>query len=288
MAELSPNERFEDFLVHAPLYKNVPVGQLRRSGTYVEPHLVGIAPVRRVVGAVVGPQEIRRECTACGTVLRWVSSEELVAGIGDMTVVWFTCRNNCQSMFGVWFLVSGDEAGGYTLTKYGQHPPPERNPPKALAGALGADYTDFWRSGMTLRNNGYGIGAIIYFRRIVEGMTNDLLERLAVAMEASGDPADQVKDVRDLKEAKVSFDTKMEQAARMLPVHLRPGGANPVQAIFDVLSASLHNHTDAECCDLVDTIAEAMTLFLAKLNTHIEETKALKDAVQRIERLRKP
>jgi len=62
---------------------------------------------------------------------------------------------------------------------------------------------------MTLRNNGYGIGAVAYFRRIAEGMTNDLLDRLAVAMEESGDPKDQIESIRELKEGKASFDVKM-------------------------------------------------------------------------------
>lgn len=292
MAELFPDEQFEHFLVHAPLYKNVQVAKLRQSKTYAEPVLLsgepffGTPPAVHV--AVEGPQEIRRECTACGAVLRWVSADPLVAGVGDMTVAWFRCRNNCRSMFGVWFLVSGTEKDGYTLTKYGQLPPPERNPTKALAAALGQDYADFWRSGMTLRNNGYGIGAVAYFRRIVEGMTNDLLERLAVAMETGNDPPEEVAKIRTLKEAKVSFDKKMESAAKMIPGHLRPGNANPVQTIFDVVSESLHNHTDAESCDLVDALADAMTLLLAKLNAHIEETRALKEAVQKVERLRRP
>jgi hypothetical protein len=260
------------FLVDAPLYKTVPLP-------------ISQEALKMRVEYLVGPRVVRRECVPCGTVLNWVA-EEWVAEFGKMTVAWFSCRN-CGAMFGVWFLAS-TQGGQLSLTKYGQHPPPERNPSKALAAALGEDYTDFWRSGMTLRNNGYGIGALIYFRRIVEGMTNDLLEGLAVAMEAGNDPAAEVARVRALKEAKVSFDKKMESAAKMLPGHLRPGNVNPVQAMFDVVSESLHNHTDAECCDLVDALAEAMTLLLAKLNTYIEETKALKEAAHKVERLRHP
>ena len=81
MADLSPDERFEDFLVHAPLYKGVRVGKLPRSTTYTEPALVGAAPFGMPPAAhpaVEGPREIRRECTVCGAVLRWVSAEPLV------------------------------------------------------------------------------------------------------------------------------------------------------------------------------------------------------------------
>jgi len=118
---------FTAFLVDAPLYKSVRLP-------------IGPDALKTRVDYLVGPRVIRRECVQFGTVLNWVA-DEWVAQFGQMTVVWFSCRN-CGSMFGVWFLVS--TRGEYlSLTKYGQHPPPERNPPNELAAALGDDYTDF-------------------------------------------------------------------------------------------------------------------------------------------------
>lgn len=67
---------------------------------------------------------------------------------------------------------------------------------------------------------------------------------------------------------------------------LRPGGANPFQTMFDVLSGGLHGDTDEECCALVDALAKSMLLIVAQLNEHIEARKEYEEAVKDIEGLR--
>lgn len=111
----------------------------------------------------------------------------------------------------------------------------------------------------------------------MEGMTKALLVMLADAA---------VSDIRNLVEAKRSFEEKMELAAKMIPQHLRPGGANPLHTIFEIVSGRIHAETDEQCCDLVDTLAEGMGLLLANLNTHIEQQKSFAEAVKKIEALR--
>jgi hypothetical protein len=181
--------------------------------------------------------------------------------------------------------VSQATNGVISATKYGQFPRMTVNPPKQVADALGV-YADFWRKGMTVNSHGYGIGALVYFRRIVEGITDSLLERLAVAMDAGGDPAEEVKRVRDVIGSKATFDVKVKQAATMMPPHLRPGVANPLDTIFRVVSSGLHGETDDECCDLVNAGAAAMVVLIARLNTHVEELRSYGDAVRKIQEIK--
>ncbi len=270
MTELNQGDALAQFLVDAPLY------QTRRLPS------VAMLEVGSNIRAVPTPRQVERWCAKCNAVLNW-RTERSNFPIGAVSLVSFRCPN-CEDTFGLWALVV-DDGGVVVVTKYGQYPRMMLDAPKAVGDALGA-YAEFWRSGMTLRSHGYGIGALVYFRRIVEGITSDLLERLAVAMEASGDPEGEVKAVRGLIQGKETFDVKVREAAKMIPRHLRPGGVNPLNTIFEIVSPGLHNQTDAECCDLVDALAESMTLLLATLNTHVESQKAYGAAVKNVEKLR--
>jgi hypothetical protein len=92
---------------------------------------------------------------------------------------------------------------------------------------------------------------------------------LVDAMEASNDPPNSIHEVRKLIGTKGPFEDKMEHAAKVIPQHLRPGGVNPFQTIFNIVSGGIHADTDEASCDLVDALAEGMGLLLANLNTHI-------------------
>jgi hypothetical protein len=107
-------------------------------------------------------------------------------------------------------------------------------------------------------------------------------------MAEAGEPEADVSSVRRLSTAKAPFETKMEQAAKMIPRSLRPGGANPFQTMLEVVSGGLHGDTDAECCALVDALAESIVLIVARLNAHIETKRAYDQAVKDVEALRKP
>jgi hypothetical protein len=118
-------------------------------------------------------------------------------------------------------------------------------------------------------------------------MTKNLLGMLADTMEVSGDSPQEVTDIRKLIDAKRPFEEKMELASKVIPQHLRPGGANPFQTIFEIVSGGIHADTDEACCDLVDTLTEGMGLLFANLNTHIDERKKFMEAAKKMETLRR-
>jgi hypothetical protein len=275
MSDPNEDKPLARFLVSAPLYRQTEISnQNVRTRT---------ASGERYV---LLPQTVRRECVSCGAIMSWdASSHDYTREVNKdrLQAVTYKCRN-CNATFSVWSTWS-DVKGKAVFQKYGQHPKFEVNPPKNLEKSLGG-YVGFWRTGMTLRHHGYGLGALVYFRRIVEGMTKALLGMLADTMEVSGDSPQEVTAVRNLIEAKRPFEEKMELAAKMIPQHLRPAGANPFQTIFEIVSGGIHADTDEACCDLVDTLAEGMGLLFANLNTHIEERKKFMEAAKKMETLR--
>jgi hypothetical protein len=275
MSDPNEDNPLARFLVSAPLYRRTEIAntEITEYANYVQ-------------SDVLLPETVKRDCVSCGAIMSWdftTRGQSRKLNENSLNGVTYTCRN-CKRTFSVW-IAWAEVNGKVVFEKYGHVPKFEVNPPKQLEKSLGP-YLGFWRKGMTMRHHGYGLGALVYFRRIVEGITKTLLEMLADAMGASNEPPDSVSGVRDLIDAKHPFEKKMELAAIMIPRHLRPGGANPFQAIFEIVSGGMHADTDEECCDLVDALADAMALLFAKLNSHIEEQKNFTEAAKKIEALR--
>ena len=187
----------------APLYRQTPIANI-----HLETYCYSDGD-----RYILLPQTLKRECVSCGAIMSWDNRREDYrrAKEGVLHPVTYQCRN-CSDRFSVW-IVWVDVKETVVFEKYGQTPKFEINPPKGLERSLG-EYAGFWRTGMTLRHHGYGLGALVYFRRIVESMTKALLAMLVDAMEASGDSPQSVSDVRNLIEAKRSFEEKMEFAAK--------------------------------------------------------------------------
>jgi hypothetical protein len=280
-----------EFMVDAPLYVEMPVTDRAMR----EPHLE-MALSAAVIGPgrpgpvpepdrVMLPKTIRRRCDskACGADLQWDLGAPEYAFFTNENFVTYRCRNCRQALIVAFALrVKGTEV---LETKFGQLPARSIPLPKDLESALCAA-AELWKKGMRSRHQGYGIGAMAYIRRVVEDSTGRLLELLADAMAAGGEPEADVEAVRVLIKAKAPFATKMELAAKMIPTSLRPGGANPFQTTFEIVSTDLHGSTDEECCALVDALSGAMLVLVGRLNRHIAEQKETAAAATMLERFR--
>jgi hypothetical protein len=173
----------------------------------------------------------------------------------------------------------GGKGEQVSVTKCGQYPKLEVNVPQAFERALGSRVA-LYRKGMTSRHAGYGIGALTYFRRLIEETTDEMLDLLEEALVAAGE-AEALKKLKATR-AGIHFDQKVKLAADILPTHLRPGGINPFGDLYELLSIGLHGLSDEECCDAVDAMDEALKFIYTRLKTHAEEAKGYVAAVRKI------
>jgi hypothetical protein len=93
--------------------------------------------------------------------------------------------------------------------KFGQYPAFEINPPKELAKALTPERLALYKKGKTSRHHGYGLGALVYFRRLVEDTTDELLDLLVTAMRDTGSDDAAVVPIIEAKAGRV-FDEKVK------------------------------------------------------------------------------
>jgi hypothetical protein len=179
-----------------------------------------------------------------------------------------------------------DEA---VIVKAGQYPKLEISIPKEFEKALGGR-AGLYLKGMTSRHNGYGIGAVSYFRRLIEETTDEMLDLLSEAVKATGAAPELLEELERAKRGTV-FEEKVKKAAEVIPAPLRPGGINPFQDLYDLLSIGLHDLDDDECCDIVDGMDQALKFIYTRLKTHAEDARAYEQAVKtmhaKLDRLKK-
>jgi len=124
-----------------------------------------------------------------------------------------------------------ENANDNLFVKVGQWPPLLIDPPPELAKALGTEDTELYKKALTNGNSAFGIGALAYFRRVIENKVNMILDLIGNAAQLA------------------NFDAKIEYASKILPPHLRAGGHNPLNKLYAVASSGLHGKTDEQCLD---------------------------------------
>lgn len=145
------------------------------------------------------PDRISRECQRCGKETTWKQVTHTSAGLyGYVHIDEFKC-GLCESdtvYFLTYTLRSAD--GALYIQKVGQFPPHSINIPASIERRLGSS-ADLYRKGLVCRNQGYGVGALAYFRRVIEDKTNELIDIVADWAEARGIDNATVTKIRAAK-----------------------------------------------------------------------------------------
>lgn len=230
------------------------------------------------------PMVVRRECEMCGGERNFefvggAGSDGLSVGAG-LRARAYRCKDCESEPFSVWFMW-WVERGKSFIVKAGQFPKLEVTLPKAFEKALGDQKAGFYRRGMTSRHNGYGIGALAYFRRVIESTVDDMLKVLEEAMVATDTDPAAIERLRTAREGR-EFEDKVKLAAEVIPEHLKPGGTNPFADLHGLLSIGLHGLTDEECCDIVTLMDEPLKYVYTTLKAHTEGASRYRDAANKI------
>jgi hypothetical protein len=264
-------EELGAFLVRASLYRVEQIEGARIS-------------VGKPWTTIPAPREVRRHCERCGGERNWAKQADpgpnhhvIRGGFDDLI---YTCNDCGKEVFRVWVRLRIELDKGVSIEKIGQNPKLEVTLPKEFEDALGKDAT-LYRRAMTSRHSNYGIGAHAYLRRVVENTTDHMLTVLEKAMiETRADPA-AIQHFREARAGR-SFEDKIKLAGEVIPDHLKPGGMNPFGDLHDLLSVGLHALTDEECCDLVDSMDDALQYVYTELKPQADSAVRYRDAAIKI------
>jgi hypothetical protein len=157
------------------------------------------------------------------------------------------------------------------IQKIGQYPAASLNIPKGLEKNLGAEAVSLYKKALINRNEGFGLGAVTYIRRVVEDKTNELIEVAAQSAESSGVNATIVEQIRAVATKRATYDEKLKLAATVFPESLRIEGINPLQELYGLVSEAIHGLSEEDCIKAADATTKAFEYIFTNLRAQTDE-----------------
>lgn len=265
---------FSDFLETVPPNTSVPVmGFVDARSTYAGHWQLPVP-------------EVRLFCNndACNG-YRFFSCEKgplfVEAGSGDFSYLSYVCRN-CRGsfkVFSIWTRLS-KEPPVASVMKFGEWPEFGPPTPSRVITLIGQD-RELFLKGRRSENQGLGIGAFGYYRRVVENQKNRILERIVKVSEKLGADPDLLADLR-VAQAETQFSKAIESVKHAIPQALLIEGHNPLILLHTALSKGLHAESDNECLELATSIRLVLTELADRMGQALKDEAELAQAVSRL------
>lgn len=240
------------------------------------------------------PDSITRPCPLCTEVptTTWglvpPYRDVRLASVHPGYVVTYQCMQCDKASHRVWFTMEllekveservADCYRGVRLRKLGQWPPHSINPPREVERQLSEDHLRLYKNGLVCLSQGYGIGALGYFRRVVEETVHELLNILAQEAKQTGNDDRLVAITYAQGQARA--EDKLRLAADILPESLRPGDVNPLAVLYQQYSRGIHGLSDEECLEIAIRLRFAFEYVFERLPASIEEARKFREAIQ--------
>ena len=174
------------------------------------------------------------------------------------------------------------ELGFYTqVVKIGQYPALSIAIPKALRKNLGEGAASLYKKALVCRNEGYGLAAVTYIRRVVEDKTDELIDVVSDLAASHNVEPETIKKIRAAKDERTTYDNKLKIAATVFPDSLVIDGVNPLGELYSLVSAGIHDLTEEECIAVAD---ETKSVFEFTFSNLRAETKKRRDFVSKVKK----
>ena len=145
---------------------------------------------------------------------------------------------------------------------------------------FGEDRDNFIK-GRQCENQGLGVGAFAYYRRVVENHKNEIFDEIIKVCETVGASKELIEELGSAKK-EISFTKAMEQIKTALPQGLLISGQNPLLALHNALSIGLHNESDAKCLEAAHDVRLVLTDLIERMSLLRQDKSELQSAVQRL------
>jgi len=206
---------------------------------------------------------------------------------GQYEYIDFTCAN-CQKYHKLFalaiFVELGQEKAGQRFIvechKIGEHPPFGPSTPSRLISLIGPD-RELFLKGRRAENQGLGIGAFVYYRRVVEDQKNRIIAEVIKVAEMIGAPSETITALRNAQKEH-QFSRAVETIKESIPRRLLIAGQNPFTLLHSALSRGVHEHTDEKCLELAADIRVILVELSELLGHALKDQKELKEAVARL------
>lgn len=189
---------------------------------------------------------------------------------------------NCQNSIKTYSVTATRAKDGEsgTLYKFGETPifgPPT---PARLLKLIGPD-RDIFLKGRRCENQGLGVGAFVYYRRVVESQKNRILIEIIKVLERLGATEENIATL-NLAIAETQFTKALEIAKPAIPESLLVNGHNPLKLLHSALSDGIHNMSDEECLGYATSVRIVLGELSERLSQALKNEAELTHAISRL------
>jgi hypothetical protein len=201
------------------------------------------------------------------------------------TILGYTCEKcgRVVKSFSVRFwsiAASSEEADFADVQKIAEWPPFEPRTPGKVMSLVGPD-RDLFLKGRRAEIEGLGVGAFSYYRRIIEGQKNRLLDEIIRVARHVG-AAPETVALLDAAKVETQFKKAVESVKDAIPPALYIKGHNPLTLLHGALSEGLHNASDEQCLLAANDIRLILFEFAERLTEAMKGQKELDEALSRL------
>lgn len=192
----------------------------------------------------------------------------------------FQCRN-CTRTEKIYSLLVFSEGKGWAAYKLGELPEFGPPTPSKLISLI-RDERDYYLKGRRSENQGLGIAAFAYYRRVVENQKDKIFAEVIRASKKVNAPETMIGELEEARK-ETQFTKAMEKIKPGVPEALLIDGHNPLMLLHNALSEGLHAQTDEECLELATSIRVVLTDLVERMASvladHVELTTAVKKLI---------
>jgi len=224
-------------------------------------------------------------CNGPRTHRRSGDSSYIQAGKAKNVFLTYIC-SNCRTKYKLYSLnvtLADDDKSGVAY-KFGEQPPFGPITPTRLLTLLG-DQRDLFLKGRRCENQGLGIGAFSYYRRVVEHQKGRILDEVIKVSEKIGVPRD-ILDLLAQARNETQFSKSISLVKDAIPQALLISGHNPLTLLHNALSSGLHEDTDEGCLALAQAVRVVLVDLSERLSQALKDEAELNAAVSRLMKAR--
>ncbi len=214
------------------------------------------------------------------------TQEQLNLSQPSINKVAFRCCNCKQKHYEFYLEITSTVSGNadndtvFKIQKVGQQPRHGKPAPKKALKLIGRERNLFFK-GATSENQGLGIGAFSYYRRVIDSQKDKIFDEVIKVLKLTKDNETLIQELTKAK-AESQFTKAVDKIKTALPDSLKINGHNPLTLLYAALSEGLHSHTDDECLEIAQDIKVVLFEFSERLDSALKQSAELSGAIGRL------
>lgn len=191
----------------------------------------------------------------------------------------YHCKNciNSTKAYAILTIVEEGKVSVYKMGEFPEFGPPI---PSRVMTMVGPD-RDLFLKGRRAENQGLGIGAFSYYRRVVENQKNRLIDQIIKVAKTLKTSAEDIKRFEEAKKEN-QFKKAVEDLKDLIPQVLLINGHNPLTLLHSALSKGLHDASDEDCLEYATSIRIILTELAESIGVALKDQVEIQAALSKL------